>query len=162
MVDVDFDARVRAGVRTGEAHRRGLRGPATSNLELGTLHLQVKPGELYAKTTLQRRWNLHRAARRGRMTRHAGLESCVNKRHARLPRYKLHTDDLDAKQVLAGLDATRKGEGDLALVLDEAVDGPRLRGRRQAVLVDLEPLEPGDRTLRRVGDLRTGRAREST
>ena len=34
----------------------------------------------------------------------------------------LRTDDLVAKEVLPGLDAARDSEGDLALVLDEAVE----------------------------------------
>ena len=91
------------------------------------------------------------------MTRHAELESCVNKRHAGLSKYKLHTDDLDAKQVLAGLDATRKGEGDLALVCNHPVNTPGLVRWRQAVFPDFEPFQAGDVGLSCVGNLSTER-----
>lgn len=67
------------------------------------------------------------------------------------------TDDLVAQQVLAGRDAARDVEGHLALVGDEAVDAPGLIGRGQSVLVDLEPLQPGDGALGSIRNLRTAR-----
>ena len=57
------------------------------------------------------------------------------------------------EQVLAGGYAARDGEGHLALVCDQGVDGPLTSGRVVAVLVDLEPLQAVHVALRRVGHL---------
>lgn len=67
------------------------------------------------------------------------------------------TDDLVAQEVLAGRDAARDVEGHLALVGDETVNAPGLVGRGQTVLVDLEPLQTGDRALSSIRNLRTAR-----
>ena len=62
-------------------------------------------------------------------------------------------DKFRAKEVLACGDAAGNGEGHLALVGDEGVDGPFLCRRVVSVLVDLEPLQARDGCLGRVWDL---------
>ncbi len=46
LVDVDFDAGVRTGVRAREADGRGLRAATTRDLELGALHLHMQPEDM--------------------------------------------------------------------------------------------------------------------
>ena len=58
------------------------------------------------------------------------------------------------EQVLARRDAARDCERDLALVLDELVDGPSVGSGVKSILLDLEPLQASDGALRRIWNLR--------
>ena len=64
------------------------------------------------------------------------------------------TDDLVAEKVLPALDAARNRERHFALVRNESVYGPLPSRHRQAILVDLEPLQTGYSALSRIWNLR--------
>lgn len=65
-----------------------------------------------------------------------------------------HTNDFVTEKILASRNAAWDLEGDLALVSDEGIDGPRLGRGSQSGLVDLEPLEACYRGLCRTWNLR--------
>lgn len=65
----------------------------------------------------------------------------------------VESDELDTEEVLARGNATGDGEGDLALVGDQLVNGPGATVK--TVMVDLEPLEASDSGLSSIGNLCT-------
>ena len=79
----------------------------------------------------------------------SGLEAAPNCMRTSFHR----TDHFMSQEVLARRDARGDGECDFPLVRNHAINTPGLVGNVEAIFVDLEPLQPGNVRLRRVGDL---------
>ena len=133
---------VRTGVSTLVRARerdscRGLGTRASHNIELRALHVELSSG-------------VSRRAMQGCNT--LVLGPCMME--AGRSTQKKQTDDLMAEKVLPALDAARNRERHFALVCNESVYGPLPSRHRQAILVDLEPLQTGNGALSRVWHLR--------
>ena len=133
---------VRTGVSTLVRARegdgcRGLRTRASHDIELCALHVELSSG----------------VGRRAVQGCYAPLSAPHTMGVGRDTR-KERTDDLVAEKVLPVLDAARNRERHFSLVRNESVYGPLPSRHRQAILVDLEPLQTGNGALSRIWHLR--------
>ena len=132
---------VSALVRARERYScRSLGTRASHNIELRALHVELSSG-------------VSRRAVQGCNAPLSGTQTMEVGRGMR----KKRTDDLMTEEVLPALDAARNRERHFALVRNESVYGPLSSRHRQAILVNLEPLQTGNGTLSRVWNLRTAK-----